>query len=207
MSSVGIESLGIDDITKYYDKPYPLDFYPQSFRDEMLRNMIKARDTVNIVKQEAAVVDLDGNEVWFNSTIVPICEEGDKTDFFMIISIDSTPKNSAEKEREQLSDELASEVQRRTLELEMTNKHHIAKCKQAEKEHDIEINKLKKSLGKIKILKGLIPICSYCKVVRNKDGKWETIESYLSNNTDVQFTHGMCPKCYSNAIKEIRDEE
>ena len=207
MSSVGIENLGIDDITKYYGKPYPLSFYPQSFRDEMLRNMIKARDTLNIVKQEAAVVDVDGNEVWFNSMIIPICEEGNKTDFFMIISIDSTQENRAMKERKLLSDELESEVYRRTQELEITNKHHIAKCKKAEKEHDIAIDKLKKSLDEIITLKGLIPICSYCKVVRNKEGKWETIESFFSSHFDAQFTHGICPECYSNAIQEARLDE
>jgi hypothetical protein len=207
MSSVGVESLGIDDITKYYGKPYPLEFYPQSFCNQMLRNMIKARDTISIVTQEAAVVDVNGNEVWFNSTIVPICEESENTDFFMIISIDSTRKNRAENECVQLIDELASEVGRRTLELEMTNKKHIEKCNQVEKEHDLVINKLKKSLGEIKILQGIIPICSYCKVVCNKEGRWEPIESYLANNSEIEFTHGMCPECYSNAIKDIEHDE
>ena len=128
MSAAGVESLGIDDITEYYGKPYPFEFYPQTFRDEMSKNLIKARDTSNIVKQEAAVMDTNGNNVWFHSTIVPISESGKQIDYFMVVSIETTEQNRVRQELEQLNNELETKIHRRTLELEVANKqlHHTS---------------------------------------------------------------------------------
>lgn len=126
MSAAGIESLGFDDVTEYYGKPYPFDFYPQDFCDDMSRNLIKARDTGEVIKQEGAVIDVNGNEKWFHSTIVPVSEEGAGIDHFMVVSIDTTEQNKSRKALEQLNDELEIKVHRRTLELERMNKqlHH-----------------------------------------------------------------------------------
>jgi len=126
MSAAGIESLGFDDVTEYYGKPYPFDFYPQDFCDEMTKNLIKARDTGEVVKQEGAVIGVDGNEKWFHSTIVPVSEAGAEIDHFMVVSIDTTEQNKSRKALEQLNDELEVKVHRRTRELERMNQqlHH-----------------------------------------------------------------------------------
>lgn len=121
MSAAGIDSLGITDVTNYYGKPYPFSFYPKCFRDEMLTNIINARDSGKIIEQEAAVVDTDGNEVWFHSTISPLSESGDGIDHLMIVSIDTTKQNMARQELEQLNHELEAKVYKRTLELELAN--------------------------------------------------------------------------------------
>jgi len=47
----------------------------------------------------------------------------------------------------------------------------------------------------IRILKGLLPICSFCKKIRNDEGDWEVLESYISERTESQFSHGLCPDC------------
>jgi CheY-like chemotaxis protein len=57
-------------------------------------------------------------------------------------------------------------------------------------------NKLEIALSQVKQLHGLIPICSYCKRIRDDGDFWERVESYLSRHADVQFTHGICPDCY-----------
>jgi hypothetical protein len=44
-------------------------------------------------------------------------------------------------------------------------------------------------------LRGLLPICSNCKNIRNDDQYWESVEKYFSKHHDVRFTHGICPKC------------
>jgi len=126
MSAAGIESLGFDDVTEYYGKPYPFDFYPQDFCDEMSKNLKKARDTGEVVKQEGAVIDVEGNEKWFHSTIVPVCETGTVIDHFMVVSIDTTEQNKSRQALEQLNGELEVKVHRRTQELERVNKqlHH-----------------------------------------------------------------------------------
>ncbi|MDM8539041.1 hypothetical protein QUF70_20000 [Desulfobacterales bacterium HSG17] len=55
---------------------------------------------------------------------------------------------------------------------------------------------LQESLDEIKTLHGIIPICSYCKKIRNDHGAWEIIEAYISTHSDAQFSHGACPECY-----------
>ncbi|MCL1048287.1 diguanylate cyclase [Shewanella abyssi] len=132
MSSSGVKALAIKDVSEYYGKPYPFDFYPPSFRDEMSKNLRKSRDTGKVVKQEAAVVDTHGNEVWFQSTISPVKEVGENGDesieYLMVVSIDVTRQHIGRRKLEQLNDELERTVYRRTLELERTNQllHHQA---------------------------------------------------------------------------------
>lgn len=54
---------------------------------------------------------------------------------------------------------------------------------------------LEATLGRIKRLEGLISICMYCKGIRNETNVWERLEEYLSEHTDAQFSHGICPSC------------
>jgi len=49
--------------------------------------------------------------------------------------------------------------------------------------------------AKIKTLHGMLPICCACKQIRNDEGYWEQVESYISQHTDATFTHSYCPKC------------
>jgi hypothetical protein len=44
-------------------------------------------------------------------------------------------------------------------------------------------------------LEGLLPICSFCKSIRNKSGDWEPIETFISTRTEARFTHSFCPNC------------
>ncbi len=54
---------------------------------------------------------------------------------------------------------------------------------------------LERALAQVRTLHGLLPICSHCKKIRNDEGFWTKVESYLSEHTDVKFSHGMCPDC------------
>jgi len=63
-------------------------------------------------------------------------------------------------------------------------------------------NDLEIALKEIKILQGILPICSYCKNVRGDEGSWEQMESYISTHSDTEFSHGICPDCLDNAKKE-----
>ena len=51
------------------------------------------------------------------------------------------------------------------------------------------------SLEKIKTLEGIMPICCICKKIRDDEGYWEQIEAYISNRSQAQFSHGICPDC------------
>jgi transcriptional regulator with GAF, ATPase, and Fis domain len=63
-----------------------------------------------------------------------------------------------------------------------------------------ELNKKNKelelALSEVKTLRGLLPICSYCKKIRDDKGYWNQIESYIRKFSDATFTHGICPECY-----------
>jgi PAS domain S-box-containing protein len=106
MSAAGIEGLRIDDITRYYGKPYPFYFYPESFRKCMTTNLEKVLETGEVITQEASVVDVEGKELWFHSTLVPINSETGGIDYIMIVSIDVTGRRQAEEESRNLEQKM-----------------------------------------------------------------------------------------------------
>ncbi len=59
-------------------------------------------------------------------------------------------------------------------------------------------------IASVKQLRGLLPICSYCKSIRSDHDYWVQVESYITDHTEVQFSHGICPECYETAQKEVR---
>lgn len=62
---------------------------------------------------------------------------------------------------------------------------------------------LQRRLDEIKMLRGLLPICSVCKKIRNDGGYWEQLEVYLREHSEAQFTHGICPECTSKLYPDI----
>ena len=54
-----------------------------------------------------------------------------------------------------------------------------------------------------KLLQGILPICSFCKKIRDKDDKWHPIEEYIEKHTDANFSHGICPGCAQLHYGEI----
>jgi len=73
--------------------------------------------------------------------------------------------------------------------------HEITIRKKAEQKNEELILELKKALDNVKQLSGLLPICASCKKIRNDQGYWQKIETYISDRSDAQFTHGICPEC------------
>lgn len=66
---------------------------------------------------------------------------------------------------------------------------------------------LEAALKRIKQLQGLLPICSYCKSIRNDHNYWQRVEEYIVQHSDARFSHGICPKCFETVIKsQLRDQ-
>jgi sigma-B regulation protein RsbU (phosphoserine phosphatase) len=65
------------------------------------------------------------------------------------------------------------------------------------------IRELQYAMSKIHELQELVPICSYCKKVRDDSNYWHQVENYVSARTGVQFSHGICPQCYPKVIAEL----
>jgi GAF domain-containing protein len=62
---------------------------------------------------------------------------------------------------------------------------------------------LAEAAANIKTLSGLLPICAYCKEIRNDEGYWQQVEAYVESHTDATFSHGICPKCSKKFLEEI----
>ena len=80
----------------------------------------------------------------------------------------------------------------------------ITERRVAEKEREQLIEQLQEALDHVKTMRGLIPICAWCKKILDDQGAWQRLEAYLENHSDAQFSHGICPECYETISKEKR---
>ncbi|MGF1460372.1 MAG: GAF domain-containing protein [Leptolyngbyaceae cyanobacterium] len=67
-------------------------------------------------------------------------------------------------------------------------------------------SQLAEALATMKLIEGLIPICSYCKGIRNDEGFWLTVENFMMNHADVNFTHGVCDNCMRQQFPEVAEQ-
>jgi len=63
------------------------------------------------------------------------------------------------------------------------------------------VRELEEALSRVKTLQGLLPICSYCKKIRNDRNYWQQVEGYISDHSEAQFSHGICPECYGRFVQ------
>ena len=81
--------------------------------------------------------------------------------------------------------------------------------RKAEQEKERLIEKLQVALAEVRRLSGLLPICAHCKKIRNDEGYWTQLERYISEHSDVRFTHGICPDCmkrfYGDLLNDAED--
>lgn len=71
----------------------------------------------------------------------------------------------------------------------------ITAAKRSEKEHERLIAELQDALSKVRTLSGMLPICSSCKKIRDDQGYWNQIETYIRRHSEAEFSHGICPEC------------
>ncbi|KEF42116.1 MAG: diguanylate cyclase [Cyanobium sp. CACIAM 14] len=67
--------------------------------------------------------------------------------------------------------------------------------------------RLAEALEKIALIEGLVPICSYCKAIRNDAGYWSSVEAFIKDHADVEFTHGVCQACIEKHFPEVAEAE
>jgi len=66
------------------------------------------------------------------------------------------------------------------------------------------ITEIEATLARVKQLEGIIPICAYCKKIRDNQDDWHGLEKYISEHSEAQFSHGICPACFEREMKEIK---
>ena len=63
------------------------------------------------------------------------------------------------------------------------------------------VKELELALANVKLLQGLLPICCYCKKIRNDQNYWQQVDTYIADHSEAQFTHGICPECRDKIVK------
>jgi PAS domain S-box-containing protein len=74
----------------------------------------------------------------------------------------------------------------------------ITERKQREEEREQLLRELQVALADVRELQEILPICMYCKKVRDDENYWQTVEGYISHHTNTRFSHGICPACFES---------
>ena len=81
----------------------------------------------------------------------------------------------------------------------------ITDAKRAEAEREQLVLELQEALNEVESLQEILPICSYCRKIRDDKNYWQTVESYLLKHTGSRFSHSICPSCMSTVVEpELR---
>jgi len=124
--------------------------------------------------------DLTGILVLLDDKPVP------DVDFYRAVIEFLSMRVGAELSRHYIEERLRRLVEERTMELEESNK------------------KLQQALSEIKTLQGIIPICAKCKKIRDDQGFWQQVESYVSRHSGAVFSHSICPACLEEYYHELK---
>lgn len=151
-------------------------YFPDIFNSEQ-------RDHVHeiLARRDNAIVKIGEDEpviVHDNYLLIKFVPFLDRDFRYCIILVqDITRRKKAEQELKKHEEDLEKLVRQRTLTLEDTNQ------------------RLQVALCKVKLLSGMLPICSSCKKIRDDKGYWNQIEEYIRQHSEVEFTHSMCEEC------------
>jgi CheY-like chemotaxis protein len=68
------------------------------------------------------------------------------------------------------------------------------------------VRELEEALAQVQTLQGLLPICAYCKKIRDDGNYWHQLESYIQKHSAARFSHGICPTCFAKVMQELKDQ-
>ena len=80
----------------------------------------------------------------------------------------------------------------------------ITERKQAEAAREKLVMELQEALANVRILRGLLPICAWCKKIRDDQGYWRQMEAYIREHSEADFSHGICPACAQKERKKVK---
>ncbi len=93
----------------------------------------------------------------------------------------------------------------RSISIALARNDDLIRIRRLYKEAREREQKLEAAMAEIKTLRGLLPICSVCKKIRDEEDNWHQIEEYIARCTQAKFSHSYCPECYDKAKREIQD--
>ena len=152
------------------------------------------RNAGMVISFESAVAwllaDLVG-ENRYSSAVIPYWNATMRLGIFMLVTL----LLSALKDMYlNMEDKVTKKTMDLTIEIEVR--------KRLEEMHNKVIVELKDTLNNVNTLRGLLPICAWCKKIRNDDGYWEQVEIYVSEHSDADFSHGICPECTAKQLDD-----
>jgi DNA-binding response OmpR family regulator len=96
------------------------------------------------------------------------------------------------------NDYITKPFHREELRARLQSGRHIVELQQRLADR---VAQLERALAEVRRLSGLLPICSYCKRIREGADYWQAVESYIAEHSAAQFSHGVCPDCYEKIVK------
>ncbi len=81
----------------------------------------------------------------------------------------------------------------------------VTESKRATEEREELVRQLQTALEEVRTLREILPICSYCRKIRDDENYWHTVESYISQHTATRFSHGICPSCMAEHVEPSAD--
>jgi phosphoserine phosphatase RsbU/P len=141
------------------------------------------KDPVRVIVSDWMMPELDGLEL---CTKVRARPKTEYTYFIMLTAIHTGRENLRKAMEAGVDDFLTKPLDREGI---------IMRLRVAERIVDFT--------KQIKLLKDLIPICMYCKKIRNDENYWQGVESYIAQQTGSNFSHGICPDCFEKHVKML----
>jgi transposase-like protein len=155
----------------------------QDFIDIWIKHYEESRHTKQPINFEYEHKS-DNQNLSFSATVNYLGESIRGFSRYTYVVYDITELKQAQKDLKKSRDELEKRVELRTAELAQSNKQ----LKQL-------IVELEDASAKVRTLTGMLPICSYCKKIRDDQGYWNQIEAYIRDHSDMKFSHSICQKC------------
>ncbi len=91
----------------------------------------------------------------------------------------------------------------RSITIAMARHEDLMKLRELYQKVESQNKELERALAENKILQGIIPICMFCKQIRDGEGYWNQVEKYISEHSDAKFSHSICEKCIKKHYPEI----
>jgi sigma-B regulation protein RsbU (phosphoserine phosphatase) len=158
-------------------------------------NALQAPDAPNIAVLDWMMPGMDGPEICRG-----VRESGAaRQPYLMLLTSRTRMQDVVAGLKAGADDYLTKPVDREELEARLSVATRVVQLQQRLADRVVE---LEEAISRVRQLQGLLPICAYCKRIRDDQNYWNQVESYIAEHLDVRFSHGICPSCLETVLKE-----
>ena len=200
------QSLEADEWASHYDLYLP-DGKTRMGKEDI--PLYQAFQGEHVVRREMVIFPKDGKRRTLIASGQPLLNKSGEKIGAVVSMNDVTEQKKAQVALRAAFDDLELKVQERTEELILVNRdlrNQIEERRKIEQEKEKLILELREAIERIKTLSGIVPICMYCKQIRDDKGYWNNLEKFISEHSEAQFSHSICPNCakerYPNFVKK-----